>query len=147
MCSNLKLSKTQNIVPKGTAVYKIYTSGGKIPQIGTWGLSGGIYYNSKMEKRTSTWKNFGRGIIEVYGFLERGVEVYIPKERMTLALIYNEKKEFSILTEDSSGPLATIHQRMPVILDDNGYAIDAWLIEGKIIHRSAYDLTVENTRA
>lgn len=149
MCSNLKLSKTKNIVAGDIAIYRAYTHElTTTPKSGVFGFNKGIVTNVRFETHDSKWREyaFNRGYIEIMGFHEKGYDFYAKDQRsLFVPLLYNDRDEFSILTEDSEGPVAFIHHRMPIILRDNMIACDKWLKEGKILHLDPYLLISNKT--
>lgn len=137
MCSNLKLSKSKHIKPADSSVYRFYTGSSIGSKLGLFGFNRGIYYNAQSENMYTKWRNYSynRGYLEIVGFYEKGYEFSLKDdEPMFVAILFNEKNEFCLLTENSEGPVAEVHNRMPVIIGNDPLLRDKWLKEGKIIH-------------
>ena len=138
MCSNLRLSKSKSVV-KGHKVPFI-TNLDLSPREGLFGLNNGLIYNARSEglrSNNSKWygESFKRGIVQIEGFHEGSAD-FVHKDNKPLyaAILYNNNDEFLLMTENSAGIVATIHLRMPVLLDDDRQSLKRWIDEGTIIH-------------
>lgn len=142
MCSNIRLSRTKSIKKGQKALYHTYMT--YFSQTGTFGFSlgwaSGIIYNVRSEKLSSgndKWQGqlLKRGIIKITGFVEGSFEfTTIKEEPMYAAILYNDKGEFAIITEDSAGVVSAYHKRMPVLIDSSPRSMTAWFVEGRIRH-------------
>lgn len=138
MCSNLRLSKSKSVVRGHRVPFIANLDLG--PKEGLFGLHNGLIYNARSEglkSNNSRWygESFKRGIVQIEGFHEGSADFKHKEEKpMYAAILYNEKNEFLLMTEQSSGVVAMVHLRMPVLLDDDRTSLKVWLDEGRIIH-------------
>lgn len=76
---------------------------------------------------------YHRALIPVSGFYEwdqykkRHAFSYRPNELFYLAGLYNDQREFTILTTQAQPPVSTIHDRMPLIIPKE--KISDWLFD------------------
>lgn len=98
-------------------------------QLGKWGFLSGQIYNVRKNKLSTTWNGFQRGVIQIDCFLESKSMFSFDNDQESIAIIYNPKKEFAIVTTDADEVVSTVHHRMPLILGNN----EEWMRSGFII--------------
>lgn len=97
-----------------------------------WGFNAGMQYNARLESLEPIWypKKVHRGILEVNGFLEGNTQFWLKdKPEFDLAVIYNDKNEFAVITTESDPTVREVHNRMPLLIGDR----DSWMRSGDII--------------
>ena len=99
---------------------------------GKWGLFNGQQYNARSERLDERWKNLARGVLYVDSFWESNKEFKrIDCKDFAIAVIYNPKNEFAILTCPANELVKPVHDRMPLIITDS--SASAWLYNGTIV--------------
>lgn len=136
MCSNIRLSKSKSIKSGHEAKFKT-TLG--VEHNGVFGFMNGVIYNCRADKlssNSSKWygDTLKRGIIDIISFYEGGADFASTDGVLHAAVLYNDKNEFALITENSTGVVAKYHSRMPLFIDDSVDAMLAWFNEGRIIH-------------
>lgn len=104
---------------------------------GRWGI-GTLYnqaatYNARLENLNGTWKNYigNRGIVQLDGFYEGKNSFFcLPNHTpLNVAVIYDNRDEFLIITQPAQLPVKLVHLRQPLILEDP----ELWIKERKIV--------------
>lgn len=137
MCSNIRLTRSKSIKSGSPARFNVAYG---VETNGLFGLNNGVLYNCRADKlssNSSKWygSTLKRGIIDIIGFYEGSTDFSLNEDRvMHAAILYNEKNEFMLITEDSTGIVAKYHNRMPVFIDDSVFAMQAWFNEGIVTH-------------
>jgi putative SOS response-associated peptidase YedK len=135
-----------NIAPGQKSPVVCLEEGNPVLVDGVWGFArsgGGSAINARMEsaERSASFRDAfrdGRCLVPADGFLEwrkegRVNQPYLFRHvegRLLLMAGLREGGCFVILTEDSKGDVAEIHDRMPVLLDHENAR--RWLQEGKL---------------
>lgn len=139
MCSNIRLSRSMSIKAGSKATYSTFMES-MFTKSGVFGFNGGFIYNVRSERLTfnnTKWlgEDLNRGLISIIGFSEGGQEFVLNNyEPMYAAILYNNKGEFAIMTENSSATVGQFHKRMPVLIGSDYTSMAAWFIEGRIRH-------------
>ncbi|MEG1253174.1 MAG: SOS response-associated peptidase family protein [Erysipelotrichaceae bacterium] len=149
-CSKLSFDiSKEEIFPTQNVLVLLKEKDKIIPAIKKWGIlgyQGNLLINARNEtiKEKPTFSKLldQRCIIIASGFYEwkkqgtKKAKIYIKKENapiLYMAGIYNEKNEFVIITVQSKGDMARVHERSPLLLDERAmkhylfhesYAID-----------------------
>lgn len=121
MCSRLgnKKLKPNNVFP-----YK--SSSGT--QYGLWGFNEGQVYNARAESLRTVWKDKhdNRGVIFVESFWEGNTRFKRKDNKLfAMAVIYNDKDEFALVTAPANDVVKKYHHRMPLLLADD--QVEHWL--------------------
>lgn len=138
MCANIKSAK----VAPGQALSYLTRSG---RTNGIWGFRHGEQYNARQESLSTIWKvlQMNRGVITVDSFWEKGKE-FIRKDgnAIHLAVIFNGKQEFAIITMPAGSEVAPYHHRMPVQINDAD--IQDWLSGKSMVTINHADICLKN---
>lgn len=97
-------------------------------QYGLWGFNKGEVYNARSESLDTVWKGsqYKHGVLYIESFWEKGNQ-FKRKNRglFAIAVIYNKKNEFAIVTAPANELVKVYHHRMPLLLRDD--QVEEWL--------------------
>lgn len=97
---------------------------------GFWGFNQGTQANARKESLTTVWKNLknNTGILVTDSFWEKDTQfVRSDGKPFNIAVIYNDRSEFAVVTTPALGIVKNYHGRMPLIIGND--QTDKFLVE------------------